>query len=199
MRSQLRFVMHPDDESEFAARVLSDDSVCLIDGPRWKSSTPETFRSLDGIARSYCIIWSKQDRAVLSARCVSACDDWYCESESVTIQFLRSQTVGDVVTEGRIAVSTADAGDEEARGVERRFRTLVRFIKTHYANAAVHWINPGLPIAPARPGRSANPSKPDPQVWIGPHAVRWLRQDKNRCIKQSPNSAVEAHLIEAGA
>ncbi|MDP1660123.1 MAG: hypothetical protein Q8L73_12345 [Methylotenera sp.] len=197
MKSQLRFVMHSSDEREFAAQILSDVSVCLVDGPRWKTSTPETFRSLEEIAGSYCIIWSTQDRASLSAHYVPTCDDWYCESESATIQFLRSQIFGSVITEGRIAVSTSNSAAKEATGVEQRFKSLVRFIKKHYTNSTIYWSNPSLPFAPACPGRSANPSKPDAQLWVGPHALRWLQQDKSRSIKQFTNSLVEARLVEA--
>lgn len=68
MNSQLRFVMHPDDEREFAAQVLADPAVLLIDGPRWKAAAPETFRTLDAIRGSYCILWSPDDQAALDAR-----------------------------------------------------------------------------------------------------------------------------------
>lgn len=199
MRSQLRFVMHPDDEREFAAQILCDADVRLVDGPRWKSSTPDTFRSLEEISGSYCIIWSTQDRATLAARYVPACDDWYCESEAATIQFLRSRVLGLVVTEGRIAVGTTDPGTSDASGVERRFKALARFCKKHYTNSMVRWSNPTLPFAPARPGRSANPSAPDAQLWVGPHALRWLQEDRGRHIKQSREALVEAHLVEAAA
>jgi hypothetical protein len=191
--------MHSSDERDFAAQLLSDNSVWLVDGPRWKTSTPKTVRSLEEVAGSYCIIWSTQDRASLSARYIPNCDDWYCESESVTIQFLRSQIFGSVITEGRIAVSTSDAAEKEATGVARRFKSLVRFVKKNYTNSAIQWNNPSLPFAPARPGRSANPSKPDAQVWVGSHALRWLQQDQARRIKQFANSLVEARLVEAAA
>ncbi len=194
MRSQLRFVMYSNDERDFAAQALSDSSVWLVDGPRWKASTPKSVRSLEEVAGSYCIIWSTQDRASLSARYIPNCDDWYCDSESVTIQFLRSEIFGSVITEGRIAVSTSDATEKEAMGVERRFKSLVRFVKKTYTNSVIQWSNPSLPFAPARPGRSANPSKPDPQVWVGPDALRWLQQDQNHRIKQFANSIVEARL-----
>lgn len=199
MSSQLRFVMHSSDERDFAAHLLSDNSVWLVDGPRWKTSIPETVRSLEEVTGSYCIIWSPQDRASLTARYVPTCDDWYCESESVTIQFLRSQIFGSVITEGRIAISTSDATESEAMGVERRFKSLARFFKKHYTNSAIQWSNPSLPFAPAGPGQSANPSKPDAQVWVGSHALRWLQQDHSRCIKQFTNSLVEARLVEAAA
>lgn len=199
MRSQLRFVMHLNDERDFAEQVLSDSKVCFINGPRWKTSTPETFRSIEEVSGSYCIIWSPQDRATLNARYIPACDDWYCESEEMTIQFLRSQVFGLVVTEGRIAVSTSNAGENDASGIERRFVALARFVRKNYSNSMVRWSNPSLPSAPACPGRSANPSEPDAQVWVGPHALRWLQQDKNRHIKQFANSFVEARLVEAAA
>ena len=47
MRSQIRFVMHPLDEAEFIAKLLEDESVGLIDGPRWPAATPLVTRSLD--------------------------------------------------------------------------------------------------------------------------------------------------------
>lgn len=197
MKSQLRFVMHPDDEREFAVQVLSDESVGLIDGPRWRSSTPETYRTLDEITGNYCIIWSIQDRGTLSARHIPTCNDRYCDSESATIQFLRSQNYGPMITEGRIAIGTNNTDEDVAKRIEQRFRKLAKFVKKHYANSVVQWCNPTVPFAPAAPGRSANPSKTDAQVWIGPHALRWLRQDEGRHIKQFKNAVVEARLIKA--
>jgi hypothetical protein len=191
--------MHSNDERDFAEQVLADPKVCLIDGPRWKTSTPEILRSIDEVSGNYCIIWSPQDRAALSARYIPACDDWYCESEEMTIQFLRSQVFGLVVTEGRIAVSTSNADENDASGIEPRFKALARFVRKNYSNSIVRWSNPSLPFAPARPGRLANPSEPNAQVWVGPHALRWLQQDENRHIKQFTNSLVEARLVEAAA
>lgn len=198
MNSQLRFVMHPQDEREFVAQVLADPAVCLIDGPRWKTAAPETFRTLDAIRGSYCILWSPEDRPTLQARYIPSCDDWYCESEGATIQFLRSEAfAGGVLTEGRIAVGTRDASPDEARGVEKRYKALGRFIRKHYTNAVVCWCNPSLPFGPAVPGRSANPGKPDAQVWVGPHALQWLRADaQQRRVKQSCNAVVEARLAD---
>jgi hypothetical protein len=196
MKSQLRFVMHPSDERDFAAHVLAEDGVYLIDGPRWKTSSPATHRSIEAIAGNYCIVWSVHDRPSLSARYVPTCNDWYCDSESATIQFLRSQVVDTVITEGRIAIATSHASETEAAGVERRFKSLVRFVKKRYTNSIIRWCNPSLPLLPAIPGRSANPSKPDPQVWVGPHAMSWLQEHPNRRIKQFTNSLVEARIVE---
>ena len=53
MRSQIRFVMHPLDEAEFIAQLLEDESVGLIDGPRWPAATPLVTRSLAQIQGSY--------------------------------------------------------------------------------------------------------------------------------------------------
>src|SRR5689334_11041222 len=108
IRSQLRFVMHPNDELDFVAELLSDENVRLIDGPRWKAPTPGAFRSIDAVSGDYCIIWSLVDRPSLSARYVSSCDEWYCDSEAATIQFLRSKLVGSALTEGRLAVNTIE-------------------------------------------------------------------------------------------
>ena len=199
MRSQLRFVMHPTDEIAFAGEVLSEPEAHFIDGPRWKTSVPSTCRLIEAVAGTYCIIWSTRDRPILSARYVPTCNDWYCDSESVTIQFLRSQIFGSVITEGRLAISTTDANASEAAGVERRYKSLSRFLKKRYMNSMIHWYNPTLPFGPAVPGRSANPSKPDAQVWVGPQAMRWLLEDPSRRIKQFTNSVVEAKLVQSVA
>jgi hypothetical protein len=195
MRSQFRFVMHPDDERDFAARVLSEASVVLIDGPRWRAPEPTTYRSLSDVKGSYCIIWSPQDRMSLYARQLPGGDTWYCEAESFTIQFLRSQIFGSVITEGRLAVGTSGLVGE--LGVEQRFKALVRYAKKHYTNSTVRWVNPTLPLAPATKDRSANPGKPDAQVWLAPHALRWLQTESSRCVKQFTNSVVEARLVDA--
>jgi len=192
MRSQFRFVMHPDDELAFTAHMLSEASVLLIDGPRWQSPEPSTHRSLDGIKGSYCIVWSPHDRASLNARKLPDPNAWYCQTESFTIQFMRSQIIDSVITEGMLAVSTSGLAGE--LGVERRFKALVRHAKKHYTNSVVQWVNPTLPLVPKTKDRSANPSKPDAQVWLAPHALAWLKTDPNRCIKQFTNSVVEARL-----
>ena len=184
--------MHPDDEHAFAAHVLSEESVVFIDGPRWQSPEPATHRSLDGVQGNYCIIWSPHDRSSLNARQLPAGNAWDCQDETFTIQFLRSQIFGSVITEGLLAVSTSGLAGE--LGVEKRFKALVRHAKKHYTNSVVQWVNPTLPLAPATKNRSANPSKPDAQVWLAPQALRWLRADRGRCIKQFTNSVVEARL-----
>jgi len=196
MRGELRFIQHSNDERDFAAEILSDDSVQLIDGPRWKAQNPQTFRSMEEIQGHYCIIWSKQDRPSLSARYIQACNDWYCDAEMVTIQFLRSQIVGSIITEGRIAVSTNDVVEPEAKGVERRFKFLSKFIKKNYMNSVVRWYSPDAPNAPAAADRSANPSKPDPHVWVGPHALRWLCENRIRRVRQFTNAGAYARLID---
>ena len=38
MKSELRFVMHPDDETSLLADILRDQEVLFIDGPRWNSA-----------------------------------------------------------------------------------------------------------------------------------------------------------------
>ncbi len=56
-----------------------------------------------------------------------------------------------------------------------------------------------MPFGPAVPGRSANPDKPDAQVWVGPHVLQWLRDggaQQRRVIKQSRNALVEARLAD---
>ncbi len=199
MRSQVRFAMHPDDEREFEHLLVSDESIRFIAGPRWKTQTPKTSRSLADIDNYYCIIWSTSEIAELKAEYIPTCDDWYCRSEHATIQFLRSEWDGSVVTEGRIAVSTTPSRDLPAASVkslEKRYATLRKYFRSNYSNSVIQWRNPTLPYAPAGPNRSANPSKPDPQVWVGPHALRWLREGSDRRIKQMRQSVVEAVLVD---
>jgi hypothetical protein len=195
MNSQLRFIMHPDDELLLLEKVLNEPSVVLINGPRWKAATPATARSLSQIG-SYCIIWSPENLSELEARFIPSCNDWYCQSEHSTIQFLRSEIRGTVVTEGRFAIGTNFASPRAASGVERRFKALSKFVKKTYSNSIMRWQNPTIPFAPAGPNRSANPSKLDNSVWVGPAAIAWLRSDDQRRIKQFFASVVEG-ILEA--
>jgi len=147
MRSQLRFVMHPDDEREFGAAILDGSSLTLIDGPRWPKSRPQTHRSLDSIG-PYCILWSSAEIPELDAEFIPSCGDWYCRSEGSTIQFLRSQLLGSFLTEGRIAIAMDGEPPMVARSVERRYRRLSRFIKQRYRNRMLRWRNPPSPRHP---------------------------------------------------
>lgn len=197
MRSQVRFVMHPTDEREFETLLVSDESIRFIAGPRWKAETPKSSRSLADVVDGYCIIWSTSDIAKLKAEYMPACDDWYCRSEQATIQFLRSEMDELLITEGRIAVATVESCDfpaQSVRNLEQRYRTLRRYIRRNFSNSVIQWRNPTIPYAPAGANRSANPSKPDPQVWIGPHALCWLRERSDRKVKQFRQSTVEAVL-----
>lgn len=198
MRSQVRFAMHPDDEREFEQLLVRDESIRFIAGPRWKTETPNTSRSLEDI-RYYCIIWSTSDITKLKADYIPSCDDWYCRSEYATIQFLRSKIDGEVLTEGRIAILTIPSRDfppSSVKSLEKRYGDLRKYFRKTYSNSIIQWRNLTLPYAPAGPNRSANPSKPDPQFWVGPHALRWLRERPDRRIKQSHGGNVEAVLVD---
>lgn len=191
--------MHPDDESEFEDLLVCDETIRFIAGPRWKTETPISARSLAGIAGNYCIIWSTSDIPEMKSEYIPACNDWYCRSEYATIQFLRSEIDEMVMTEGRIAVSTISQHDFPAsrvKNLENRYSALRKYIRTNYSNSIVQWRNPFVPYAPAGPNRSANPGKPDAQVWVGPHALRWLREQSDRRVKQTRHSVVEAVLID---
>lgn len=199
MRSQVRFVMHPADERDFEQVLVSDGSVCFIAGPRWKTETPKTSRSLADIEDHYCLIWSTSDIAELKSEYIPACNDWYCRSEDATIQFLRSEMDQMVITEGRIAVATNPKHAFLASSVkrlEKRYSNLRKYLRKNYSNSILQWRNPVAPYAPAGPNRSANPSKPDPQVWVGPNALRWLRERPDRTIKPMRQSIVEAVLVD---
>ena len=193
MRSQIRFVMHPLDEADFIAQVLLDADVGLIDGPRWPAEVPQVTRSLAQIKGRYCIIWSSVDRAVLTARFVPTCNDWYCNSEGATLQLLRSTQKDAVLLEGRIAIGTTGENAEESAGVERRFKALQRFIKKNFTNSALVWRNARAPANPA------GQSLPDKQLWVGPHALSWLQQDPVRCAKQEMRAFGEARPAQYSA
>ena len=132
MRSQLRFVMHPNDEAAFAAFLLSDATVQFIDGPRWESESPPCSRILEDIGW-YCIVWSPSDFTELNARFIPTCNDYYCESEYATIQWLRCELIDSTIADGRIAISTKYDldGFPEARAkqVDARFSKLRRYVK----------------------------------------------------------------------
>lgn len=202
MRSQVRFAMHPDDERDLEHLLVRDESIRFIAGPRWKTETPTSFRSLTDIANNYCIIWSTSDIAELKSEYIPTCNDWYCRSEYATIQFLRSEIDEMVITEGRIAVASSSQDDFPASSVkslEKRFSNLQKYLQKNYSNSIIQWRNPAAPYAPAGHDRSANPSKPDPQVWVGPNALRWLRERPDRKIKQMRQSIVEAVLVDGAS
>jgi hypothetical protein len=186
--------MHPDDEALFVAEMLRDPEILLIDGPRWKTESPASQRNIEGIG-NYCVVWSPEDFPTLTAKYIPTCNDWYCNSEFATIQFLRSTLDSDsVLTQGRIAIGTGD--EESAKRVESRYKALRTFLKGHYVNSIVRWRNTNRPSAPASSSRSANPSRPDRTLWVGPSALKWLKSKEGRSIKQSPNAFVEGNLAD---
>ena len=190
MRGQLRFVMHPHDEAALMAELLRDPAVLLVDGPRWKSPRPPTTRNVSAVG-SYCIIWSPRDLPELAADFIPTCNDWYCRAEYATIQFLRCSIIDRVITDGRFAISTKPEGNEAAANVEHRYKFLSGIIKKSYLNSVVRWRNADLPEASPGPSRSANPSKPDSSLWVGPAAIAWLASDTARRIKTILTSPVE--------
>lgn len=199
MKSQIRFVMHPKDEATFFDVCLDGADIFLIDGLRWKQSVPTCFRSLNDIIGNNCLIWSIQDSAALQARYVPECRDWYCEDEFLTVQFLRSQLIDQVLTEGRLAINTSGASDTQTKAISRRFRSYASYIKREYSNAIIQWFNPNLlqiSSSLTTTGRATvNPSEPDLQMWVGPHARDWLSQSLEHRVKQFTSSLVEARLI----
>ena len=193
MRSQVRFAMHPDDESSLVRELLRDPSIVFVDGPRWNSAQPPTSRSISSIG-SYCIVWSTKDISTLAADFIPSCNDWYCRAEHSTIQFLRSSLADTFLTEGRVAIGTSAADADVAASVERRYKLLGRFLKRSYSNAVIGWSNPPLTPPHATSSRSSNPSTPDASLWVGPAALDWLRADPVRCIKLDARSRVEGRL-----
>jgi hypothetical protein len=110
--------------------------------------------------------------------------DWYCDSEMVTIQFLRSEIRQKIITQGSVAIATDQASPEEARGVEQRFKRLVKFVKKEYRNSIVSWYPADLRVPPTALDIPWGGHKLDPQIWVGPSAERWLKEDLSRRIRQ---------------
>src|SRR6266446_3353076 len=57
LRRIILFVMHPDDEMTLMAELLHDQTILLVDRPRWKSATPPTTRNISAVGY-HCLIWS---------------------------------------------------------------------------------------------------------------------------------------------
>ena len=191
MLSQLRFAMHPLDETDFVKELPREPDIAFIDGTRWKTPTPETTRDISKIGSS-CVVWSPADLAVLSAEFIASRGDWYSRDQYATIEFSRSRLLQDILIEGRIAVGTTGAPRDVAAPVERRYRRLVRYLKKGYKNGAVRWFNPHS--SSTSTVGSPNPSNPDNSLWIGPAAIDWLLQSPNRRIKQGQDFRTEAFI-----
>jgi hypothetical protein len=196
MGKQLRFIMDHNDEEAFVAQALQTGNVRFIDGPRWKSPKPVASLSISTFGW-YVIIWSPDDLAELSAEYIPSCNDWYCQSEIATLQFLRSQYPGGDVVEGRIAVNVPSGEVCPFPGVRKRFATLSRFIKKTYVNNAIFWQYAdeasNLEILQRRGGY-----QPDASLWIGPGAQAWLRADPNRHVFNNVGGRVIGKLNPPG-
>jgi hypothetical protein len=98
-----------------------------------------------------------------------------------------------VIAEGRLAINTSSEQNDVVRAVEKRYRSLRAFVKKRYRNGMLQWRNPDCPKGPEADGRSANPSKADNALWIGPAAVHWLQEEPTmRKVKQDFDAPVEA-------
>src|SRR5262249_49108032 len=113
MRSDLRFVMHPLDEAEFAEMVIAEQGTVFVNGPSWSTPQPPVCTDRHH-AGSYLMIWNPSETLPLSGKRYQHDNKewWYCENEFLTIQFLRSgfQHGEPFLFEGRIAVATTDKG-----------------------------------------------------------------------------------------
>ncbi|HJR56498.1 MAG TPA: hypothetical protein VJ798_07955 [Rhizomicrobium sp.] len=195
MSSQLVFAMHPLDEAAFAEFLLADPSIRLVDGPRWPDPQPKLTRNSADVG-SYALIWPSDRVPPLTAKHIPAAGDWYCDSEGSTLQWLRSRLDGSDLITGRIALHDFPADFPQAAGerLKALYNRLRRRIKADYDNAVVRWGNPRYPFAPARNGRSANPGEPDKSLWVGPHALQWLRDSRDHVFRPFPGAFVEGRL-----
>lgn len=199
MRSQVCFVMHPEDEEAFAGFITSEHGVVFVDGPKWGQPSPPICSDIDK-AGNYLMIWNPSETTVLAANHHRKEDKewWYCNNEHLTIQFLRSgfQFGEPFLFEGRIAVSTTSEektvhDPASAKQIERRFKNLRRHIRKSYRNSLLIWQNA------LSPRSTTNPSKPAPNVWIGPHAIQWLEeQPKERWVQQFRGARARGYILD---
>jgi hypothetical protein len=199
MRSEVTFVMHPEDESEFANAIALEPGTVFVNGPSWPTPEPPIVTDLQ-IADNYLMIWNPAETPPLSGKHHQNKDAefWYCQNEFMTIQFLRSgfQYGEPFLFEGRIAICTTDRDKStfhapSAPLIERRFLSLRKVIKKTYTNKVLIWQNTSLPRS------KTNPSKLSATVWVGPRALRWLREDpKNRWVQQFRNTLPGAYLLD---
>jgi hypothetical protein len=199
MRSDTRFVMHPDDEAEFAKFVTSEAGTAFVDGPSWKEPRPTVSDNVEKVG-SYLMIWNSSETPELIGEHYQKEESewWYCKNEFLTVQFLRSGFQFDepFLLEGRIAVCTT-AKDKSlfhapsATAIELRYKSLRRFIRKYYANGTIIW------QALSFPRSKTNPLKPDSSLWVGPHAMRWLeREPEKRWVQQSRNAGARGYLVD---
>jgi hypothetical protein len=199
MRSQVRFVMHPEDEAEFARAITAEPATVFVDSPTWPTPRPPVTTDL-GKAGLYLLIWNPPETPKLTGKHYRNRDEewWYCRNEFLTIQFLRSgfQYGEPYLFEGRIAVGTTDQDKSvfharSAPAVEGRFKALRKLIKKTYANKAILW--QALEV----PRSWNNPLRPDANLWVGPHALQWLRQKpRNRWVQQARYARVRGYLLD---
>jgi hypothetical protein len=199
MRSETRFVMHPEDETEFARIVSSEAGNVFVDGPKWRGPGPPIARELS-TSGIHLMIWNRTETPELVASHHRKDENewWYCENEFLTIQFLRSgfQFGEPFLFEGRIAVWTT-ANDKthfqksSSPGIEHRFKMLRTYIKKNYTNGVIIWQNLSFPRS------KTNPLKPDPGLWVGPQAMRWLAEEpRERWVQQFRNAAARGFLLD---
>jgi hypothetical protein len=199
MRSQVVFVMHPTDETEFARLVTSEPGAVFVDGPIWSTPEPRVTTDIQ-CCGDYLMIWSPSQTPKLTGRHYRKHDAewWYCDNECYTIQFLRSGIqFGELfLFEGRIAVTTTDKSgtffhEPTAHAIEQRFKNMRKSIKRSYTNNVLIWQNISLPRS------KTNPIKPAANVWVGPNAINWLREEpRGRWVQQFRGAGARGYLLD---
>jgi hypothetical protein len=92
MRSQIRFVMHDEDEHEFVQEVLAEPGTVFVNGPKWATEEPPVLSRVEDGDGFYQMIWNPGETLALTGKHYAKGDEesWYCENEFLTLQFLRS-------------------------------------------------------------------------------------------------------------
>jgi hypothetical protein len=199
MRSQVRFVMRPEDEASFASVVTSEMETVFVNGPDWPTPRPTVTTDVQK-SGDYLMIWNPSQTPPLTAKHYRNKDAewWYCKNEFLTLQFLRSgfQYGEPFLFEGSLAVATTDQDKSvflarSAPAIEKRYNALRKLIQKTYTNKIILW------QALSSPRSRNNPLKPDAALWVGPHALHWLRQKpNNRWVQQSRYSLVRGYLLD---
>jgi hypothetical protein len=191
--------MHPADEAEFAEIITAEQGTIFVDGPKWSKPESPIVTDIQD-AGNYLVIWNHSETPPLTAKHYREDERewWYCDNEFLTIQFLRSgfQYSKPFLFEGRIAIGTTTRAKKiihkpSAASVERRYKNLRKLIRKSYTNGIVIYQNTSLPRS------NTNPGKPAADVWVGPHALQWLRQDpENRWVQQFRDALPRGYILD---
>lgn len=199
MRSQVRFIMHPDDEADFVRIITAEPGIVFVNGPNWSTPGPPIMTDF-AKPDSYLMIWNPTETPKLIGTHFRNGDEewWNCKNEFLTLQFLRSgfQHGEPFLLEGSVSVGTTDQDKSffhkpSAPAVDERFKTLRKFIRKTYTTKVIIW----QPLDSPRSKTKRN--IPDTSLWVGLHAMKWLRQKRRkRWVQQCRYTLTGGYLVD---